>query len=439
MTHHPVRRRVAALVALVAAGAALLTAVTFPFAHFPTGIAAFGLAIAGGPLAWEALVRHGIGRWARAALATLAFAGALWILIADGGIVDVITFAATAAIAVAAARVAVRSDRATIEAARPARIATGPARRGVLIVNPKSGGGKAERLDLAGEARRRGVHPVVLEPGQDLAALARAALHDGADVIGMAGGDGSQALVAALAAERDIPYVCVPAGTRNHLALDLGVDRSDAVGALDAFLDGRERRVDLAVVNDRVFVNNVSLGLYARIVQSGEYRDAKLETMARLLPEMLRPDAEPFGLRFTGPFGLEHDSAVVILVSNNPYRFAPGGFGTRPALDTGRLGLVVATEIRPGEQESRGPAWRSLGGRFGWMEWDAPEFEIDADGPVDAGIDGEALTLDAPLRFASRPGALRVRLAPGHPGVSPAALAPALSARSIVRLAFGRA
>ena len=62
----------------------------------------------------------------------------------------------------------------------------------------------------------------------------------------MAGGDGSQALVAQVAMEHDVAYVCIPAGTRNHLALDLGLDRDDVVGALDAFRAGTERPIDLA-------------------------------------------------------------------------------------------------------------------------------------------------------------------------------------------------
>ena len=96
----------------------------------------------------------------------------------------------------------------------------------------------------------------------------------------MAGGDGSQAIVAAMAAEAGLPYACIPAGTRNHFALDLGVDRDDVVGALDALVDGRERRVDLAEVNGRVFVNNVSLGVYAEAVQREGYREAKLRTIS---------------------------------------------------------------------------------------------------------------------------------------------------------------
>ncbi len=147
-------------------------------------------------------------------------------------------------------------------------------------MNPKSGGGKAERYRLADECAVRGIEPIILERGDDLLQLARDAIARGADVIGMAGGDGSQALVATVAAEHDIPHVCVPAGTRNHFALDLGIDRDDVVGALDAFFDGVERRVDLARVNGRVFVNNAWMGLYAKIVQSEAYRDAKLKTAA---------------------------------------------------------------------------------------------------------------------------------------------------------------
>ena len=101
----------------------------------------------------------------------------------------------------------------------------------------------------------------------------------------------------------DVALVCIPAGTRNHFALDLGLDRDDVVGALDAFGDAVERRIDLAEVGGRVFVNNVSLGIYAKIVQSPEYRDAKRETTAKFLPELLGPDAQPYGMKFTDTAG----------------------------------------------------------------------------------------------------------------------------------------
>ena len=212
----------------------------------------------------------------------------------------------------------------------------------MLFFNPKSGGGKAERFSLADEARARGIEPIELGPPWDLEQLVRDAVADGADGLAMAGGDGSQAIVAAIAAELDLPYACVPAGTRNHFALDLGVDRDDVVGALDAFVDGGERRVDLAEVNGRVFVNNVSLGLYAEAVQRAGYRDAKLRTLLDTVPDVLGPDGTGLDLRWTGPGGHEHHSGAAILVSNNRYRLGRAvGSGTRPRIDDGLLGITV--------------------------------------------------------------------------------------------------
>ena len=158
----------------------------------------------------------------------------------------------------------------------------------------------------------------------------------------MAGGDGSQAIVAAIAAERDLPYACIPAGTRNHFALDLGVDRDDVVGALDAFVDGGERVVDLAEVNGRVFVNNVSLGVYAESVQKQEYRDAKIRTILDTVPDMLGPGGSELDLRWTGPGGQTHHAGAMVLVSNNQYRLGRAvGSGTRPRIDDGLLGVSI--------------------------------------------------------------------------------------------------
>jgi diacylglycerol kinase family enzyme len=191
-----------------------------------------------------------------------------------------------------------------------------PARRGVLIVNPKSGGGKAERFRLFDEAAQRAIETIELTPGADLRALAEQAVADGADVLGMAGGDGSQALVASVAAAHGLGHVCIPSGTRNHFALDLGLDRDDVVGALEAYGPALERTIDLAEVNGRVFVNNASLGAYAEVVQSDAYRDAKLRTWARMAPDVLtRRDARP--LRYRDGDGNEQSDAVVVLVSNN--------------------------------------------------------------------------------------------------------------------------
>ncbi len=280
---------------------------------------------------------------------------------------------------------------------------------------PKSGGGKATHFKLAGEAKRRGIEPVVLLPGDDLGELAEQAVQDGADVIGMAGGDGSQGMVATVAMRHDVAHVCVPAGTRNNFARELGLDRDDILGALDAYADGVERRIDLASVNDRVYVNNASLGLYAHIVQSDAYRDAKLRTWQRMLPNVLGPGAESIDLRFEGPDGKEWADAALVVVSNNPYQLKRlSGAGTRLRLDGGHLGIVV-TRMRRATDLAKLVTLHSVGQvrRFGALrQWSAAEFEVHSDVPVAVGLDGESYLLTPPLRFCSLPGALRVRFRP---------------------------
>jgi diacylglycerol kinase family enzyme len=194
-----------------------------------------------------------------------------------------------------------------------------PPGRPVLFINPRSGDGKAARARLAERARAAGIEAVVLDPGQDLAALAGEAAAAGADALGMAGGDGSLAVVAAVAAAHGIPFVCVPAGTRNHFALDVGVDRHDVIGALDAFTDGVERQIDIAEVNGRTFLNNVSLGIYGEAVRSPAYRDAKVRTLLQTAAEVMGPSAEAPALRLVDDLGREHRDLAVVLVSNNPY------------------------------------------------------------------------------------------------------------------------
>jgi diacylglycerol kinase family enzyme len=248
----------------------------------------------------------------------------------------------------------------------------------------------------------------------------------------MAGGDGSQAVVAGIAAAAGLPYACAPAGTRNHFALDLGVDRRDVVGALDALVDGAEYRVDLGDVNGRVFVNNVSLGIYGEAVQRRGYRNAKLKTLLDTVPSVLGPEGKPLNLHWRGPDGCEHASAALILVSNNRYRLRPGvGAGTRPRLDSGLLGIVI---VDPPPPPPSGPAKAS------WYEWSAQSFEVKAAEPVPAGVDGEAVVLEPPLKFSIRRAVLRVRVSRRHPGGSPSAAVPegvCQGIQSLMRIALG--
>ena len=409
-------RRVAAavsLLALVAGAGLLLIGVVVHLGAVLLALACLLICVVAG---WYVVSRRGFTRAVAAVVMVAALGGlATGLAFANLSLVALVLIIVASAVSVASARYALRAKpaRSAGSAADAAHLsAAARPRRPVLVMNLKSGGGKAERFRLAEECERRGIEPVVLRPEDDLLRLADDAVSRGADVIGMAGGDGSQALVATVASRRGVAHVCVPAGTRNHFALDLGLDRDDVVGALDAFTDGVERQVDLASVNGRVFVNNASLGLYAKVIQSPEYRDAKLSTAATVLPEVLGPDAKPLDLRFSGPDGY-HQDAHLILVSNDPYRLDTiGGMGTRERLDLGVLGIVVA-RIADAAQASRFMALEAAGQvrRFpGWQEWAAPRFEVASGTPVEIGIDGEALLLDPPLVFESLPGALRVRL-----------------------------
>ncbi len=275
--------------------------------------------------------------------------------------------------------------------------AADPPQRPVLFVNPRSGGGKAVRADLAERARERGIDVIALRPGDRLPALVDQALANGADALGVAGGDGSLTVVAAAALAHGLPFVCVPAGTRNHFALDVGVDRDDLVGSLDAFTDGVERRIDVAEVNGRLFLNNVSLGIYGDAVREPTYREAKARTLLETAVQVLGPSAAVSELQVMDDRGRLHRSPAVVLVSNNPYAFDPPSQpGTRPTLDSGQLGVLVLDPPRRGQSPGH--------------TWTATQLELTAPAPVHAGIDGEAVDLTPPLRFAIRPRALRVRL-----------------------------
>jgi diacylglycerol kinase family enzyme len=416
--------RLAALAALASAALLAILSIDIVLSQFPRGLivlACLAIALAA---AWYGLTRTGGARLLGAGVAILAVAVTVAVLIAGGD------HLVQALVIVVALGLMLLATRSAFRVHVPLEPAPDP-RHPVLFYNPKSGGGKAEKFHLSEEARARGIEPIELKLGTDLEQLVRDAVADGADALAMAGGDGSQAVVAMVAAEKSLPYACIPAGTRNHFALDLGVDRDDVVGALDAFVGGRERRVDLAEVNGRVFVNNVSIGLYAEAVQREGYREAKLRTILDTLPEALGPEGKGLDLRWNGPKGPEHSPGAAILVSNNRYRLGRAvGSGTRPRIDDRLLGIAAASPPGRGQRLSKRP----------WQEWSSPAFEVDADGPIAAGIDGEAVTLDTPLRFRILPAALRVRIAAAHPGASPSAAMPEgawKTVRALAQIAAG--
>lgn len=388
---------------------------------------------------WYAVSRRGVIRWLAVVVALAALATFVVVLVRSDSVRVLVAGLVLAGVSIIAAGYALRpaAPRARLTSAATAQ-------QPVLLMNPKSGGGKAERFQLADRCRQAGVEPIVLRPGDDLRQLAESAVAGGADLIGMAGGDGSQALVASVASAHGIPFVVIPAGTRNHFALDLGIDREDVAGALDAYRDGVDVTVDLAEVNGTVFVNNAAMGVYAKIVQSEGYREAKIQTTAAVLPELLGPEAGSADLHLTLPSGEELEADQLLLISNNRYRLEHlRGGGRRSRLDAGVLGVASLTVTGPADIHAL--AALELAGRIGEFrglhEWTTAEVEVRSPRPVEIGIDGEAVTIDPPLRFVSRPRALTVRLprsAAGQATPQPVRVTDRTMIVALWRVAFGR-
>jgi diacylglycerol kinase family enzyme len=378
------------------------------------------------------LAHRGLVRWAALAVALLAplvvvvlyvRAGLLWVVLLAGGL---------ALFAAVAGRAALAADRR--EPGMPAHEAA-PPRQPFVVMNPRSGGGKVARFGLREKAERLGAEVVLLDgPGTvDVTAVAREAVDRGADLLGVAGGDGTQALVAAVAAQCGVPFMVVSAGTRNHFALDLGLDRDDPSTCLDALSDGVELRVDLGLAGGRTFVNNVSFGVYAEVVQSPAYRDDKPRTTLEMLPDLLRGRrgsrlvAHAGGQTVAGP--------QAVLVSNNPYESEdPAGLGRRARLDRGVLGVVTVSAA--GARQAVGLLRRTH--EHGLVRLAAEEVVVSADtAEIPVGIDGEAVVMATPVRCTSWPGALRVRVPRNRPGVPPPR--PAMDWVRLRRLASPRA
>ena len=409
-----VAQRWQARLSLVAAAAAVLVAPLV--AGFGSGLALALVGLAGLALtlagAWWALTNRGLVRWLAVALAVLAPLVVLVLYTSRGLLWVVLVALGLLVLAVSAGRAALRGDPA------PEKMRehdAPPPKRPYLIMNPRSGGGKVTKFGLKDKAEALGATVALLEgPGTvDVGALARQAVADGADLLGVAGGDGTQALVAGIAAEHDIPLLVISAGTRNHFALDLGLDREDPSRCLDALTDGVELRIDLGVIGGRPFVNNASFGAYAAIVQSPAYRDDKRRTTTEMLPDLLVGQSGPRLVARAGNVTVEGPQAV--LVSNNQYGMGDiAGLGRRARLDRGTLGMFAVTVSSAVQaagllrgQSSRGLT--SLAGR---------EVVIDADAAqIPVGVDGEALVLDTPVRCVVQPGALRVRVPRDRPGV----------------------
>ncbi len=377
------------------------------------GVGAVGacLLLAGG---YWFLAHRGLARWLAfgvvilapvAVLVIFALHRVLWV-----GVVSLVLVA----LAIATARLALTPVAA--DPGMPVREVP-PPHRAFVIMNPRSGGGKVAKFGLKQKAEALGAEVALLEgPGQvDVAALARKAVASGADLLGVAGGDGTQALVAGIAAEHDLPFLVISAGTRNHFAMDLGLDRENPAACLDALTDGVEQRIDLGIIGGRTFVNNASFGAYAEVVESPAYRDDKRGTTLQMLPDILSGHR---GARLTVRAGATTVTGPqALLVSNDPYGMTDiAGLSRRTRLDAGTLGVVAVTV----DSAAAAAGLLRLGRGQGVTAFTADEVVVDADvAEIPVGIDGETVMMATPVRCAIRPRALRVRVPRNRPGIRP--------------------
>jgi diacylglycerol kinase family enzyme len=288
-----------------------------------------------------------------------------------------------------------------------------------LILNPASGSAASLLGSLTAAARELGIKVHLLEAGEDARHAALEAAKDGAESLAVAGGDGSVAAVAGVAVERDLPLVVVPTGTLNHFARDLGLDLAHPLHALDALYAGHERRIDVGMLNGRHFINNVSLGVYAEMIADPGYRQDKLRVAQTKLQALFFEPGPRRALRITPPEEAPLESVVAVVVSNNPYEFARWDrLGQRYRLDTGALQISVldASTLDELERLLAGALRGAIEFRPALRHWTSERLEMGALGEVvRAGVDGEPITLEAPLRFSVDPGALRVFVPEGSP------------------------
>ena len=295
------------------------------------------------------LQQRGVLRWLALALAIGAPLVMLGVFVAARLLWVAVLAAGLLVAAGLAAGTALRPDRS----AWALPVVDAPdAERPFVVMNPRSGGGKVGRFDLQQRAEALGVEVALIDkPGTDVQQLARDALARGADLLGVAGGDGTQALVAQVAAEHDVPFLVISAGTRNHFALDLGLDREDPSRCLDALRDGVEARIDLGEINGRTFVNNASFGAYAEIVENPAYRNDKRGTTLDALPDLL--SGRRGAHLVADADGLAVDGPQALLVSNGPYDVSrPGRDGPAAPAGPRRAGC----DRRPGGHRPAGGA-----------------------------------------------------------------------------------
>ncbi len=411
-------------------------------------VALYVVALAVGPVGgWLMLAKRGLA-WAIGVIlisvAALLFVVATWVFLTKPG--NAARFLLLAGLVVVyIALVGVIARKYWQVRRRRSRGLTAPAvaaplHKAVLIINPKSGDGRAVKAHIAERARAMGISVAMMGRGQDMVALARAAVEQDVELLGVSGGDGSLGAVAGVAIEHNVPLVVLPGGTRCHFARDIGMDPARIADALEAFR-GVERRVDVGKISDRVFLNNASFGLYAETISMPEYRDHKLDTTLKVARELISADEPYYPIKFHDSQGREWDRAAQVLVGVNRYETTHlGELGERKLLDEGVLQVIamqamneqmlrhLARNVRI-DSDSIGPV----------RQWTTQAFTVShPSGQVRVGVDGESLVMASPVQMKILPGGLTVLVPPEGVRSRPIRPLSIKGARTLLGLGLGK-
>jgi len=281
----------------------------------------------------------------------------------------------------------------------------------IVILNRNKGdaGKVAEALEAAGiDASVEAVD------GNAIRDRADAAVKAGSRLVIVGGGDGSGSSAAQAVAGSDATLGILPLGTLNHLARDLGIPFAldDAAKLIAA---GKERRIDVAEVNGRVFVNNAAIGLYPLMVMDREAQQHRLGRSKRLA--MLVASSRTLmrfhhqRLRLSVDGGEARVDTPLLFVGNNDYRLALPAAGQRDRLDDGQLCVMVMRKKGvPGFLAAVTRALLGIQRTDDMVRIDGVHrLRVDSDrSTLTLALDGETLAMKPPLDFSIRPGVLRV-------------------------------
>ena len=290
-----------------------------------------------------------------------------------------------------------------------------------IVLNPTSGMMRRPHLreEIHESCRAAGIDAcirMVASPNETPATV-QAALDSRPAVLVAAGGDGTVSAAAAAVAGTPTPLGVLPLGTLNHFAKDAGIP-IDLQKAVQIVAAGSTRQVDVGRVNDRVFVNNASIGVYPRFVEArARLRDqghSKLTALALATADVLRRQGEVV-IRLHGPHTRILARTPFVFVGNNEYRAEGLNLGGRTRLDSGLLHAYYAPPVRTRDlpvlfaqavfgRARREHALRSMSASEMWVDTFTHT--------IDVACDGELLALASPLHFQSWRGALTLLCPP---------------------------